>query len=666
MSPQTPPEVFISYSSKDKRYKDELLKQLKVLAHQEVISTWHDGLLIPGQQWNAEIVEHLNSSRVILLLISPDFLTSDYVNKVELTLAAERHKTKEACVIPVLVRNVNAWKSQPFGALKLGDLQAVPAAEKFITEWTNRNKAYSDVAGGIQRAIESLNETGADAIVAPPIPRPPFVGFVARRDGEGHNIVERLKEELAPQKHQLVALWGAGGVGKTTLAAEAARTLADDFSQRVVWVSADGRSDLPFTIFLDEIATQLDKDELRKLTLGAKLKAVHLLVTSAPTLVILDNFETISADERQQCLEFLAERAQCSALITTRQKLEHARSIPISGMALTEAEDFVDLLIDQTQDPDIFEVPYRKRLIATAEANPLIMEWIVGQIDLANDPEEVLNDLTHGEGDAAHRVFDRSYNLPQLDDGGRAVLLALSLFTPSGGRPTLAAVAGMDLAKNKDKKRFKKAQETLASLWFIKKVKGGQRLAVAGLTRELTKAHLAIDLRAKTLPPRFVSRFLGFAETHKHPTREDYNALELEKDNLLAATDLALALADGISVFRFAGVLAVPPDGVLLVRGYWDEALRVGELALKMARSLELKKEIGVWSHNVAVMYQIRGEPSVAKVLYDESLEIATKLGDQPGVAVTLHELARVAYEQGNPDEARRLYEESDDQKDSW
>src|SRR5882724_5369591 len=69
--PPNPPEVFVSYSSKDKKYKDDLLKQLKVLAEQKVISTWHDGLLVPGQKWNDEIVEHLDSSRVILLLISP-------------------------------------------------------------------------------------------------------------------------------------------------------------------------------------------------------------------------------------------------------------------------------------------------------------------------------------------------------------------------------------------------------------------------------------------------------------------------------------------------------------------------------------------------------------------------------------------------------------------
>src|SRR2546429_630327 len=52
---------------------------------------------------------------------------------------------------------------------------------------------------------------------APLIPKSPSVGFVARRDKEKREIVELLKENLSPTSSQLVALWGEGGHGKTTL-----------------------------------------------------------------------------------------------------------------------------------------------------------------------------------------------------------------------------------------------------------------------------------------------------------------------------------------------------------------------------------------------------------------------------------------------------------------
>ena len=82
------------------------------------------------------------------------------------------------------------------------------------------------------------------------IPRPPEVGFVARRDRRGVDIVAQLKEELAPQKNQLVALWGDGGVGKTTIAAEAVRGMTEVFAVRIVWISADGRPTSLFQICL--------------------------------------------------------------------------------------------------------------------------------------------------------------------------------------------------------------------------------------------------------------------------------------------------------------------------------------------------------------------------------------------------------------------------------
>lgn len=656
--PQTPPEVFVSYSHHDKDYKDQLVKQLNVLQRQGVISSWHDGLLVAGEKWNDEIVEHLNSSRIILLLVTPDFMNSDYIHNVELRRASERHESGEVSVVPVLVRNVNSWDNEPFGDLRLGDFQALPTGMKFIVEWDNLDKAFTNVAKGIQEVAKKLKLTSTKTASLAFVPRPPVVGFVARTDSEGRNIVARLKEELAPQMSQLVALWGGGGAGKTTLAAEVARELATDFSDRVVWVSADSRNDLPFSTFLDEIATQLGDDNLRKLAPELKAEAVRTLVAMAPTLIVLDNFETISAEERQRSLDFL-QRVQCSALITTRQRLEHARSVPIAGMTRDEAETFLALLVEQTQDAEIFSPPVRKRITETAEANPLIMEWIVGQIDLANDPEEVLSDLTHGEGEAAHRVFDRSYNLPQLNDGGRAVLLALSLFTPSAGRPTLAAVAGMDLGRDKDKRRFKKAQETLASLWLIKKMDGGLRLAVAGLTRELTKAHLAADIRAKTIPQRFVSHFVRYAKAHVQPTGKDYDALELEKENLVAASDIAFGLMDLQSVLRLAYTLALPSTGVLSVRGYWDEAQRIGGQALMLARSSQFEDAVARWSHNLAIMYQDRGEPAQARGLYNESFEIQTRLGDQKSVSYTLHQLATLAQDEGKFDEARRLYYDS-------
>jgi len=113
----------------------------------------------------------------------------------------------------------------------------------------------------------------------------------------------------------------------------------------------------------------------------------------------------------------------------------------------------------------------------------------MGQIDLAQDADTVLNELSHGGGDAAQRVFDRSFGLEQLGDDGRATLLALSMFAPDASRAALAEVAGF----GDDLKHLNEAVMRLASLYLMKTAAEGPRLTIAGLTREFTKARLAKD-----------------------------------------------------------------------------------------------------------------------------------------------------------------------------
>ena len=229
-------------------------------------------------------------------------------------------------------------------------------------------------------------------ISAPLIPKPPGVGFVARRDLEGHDIVGLLKTELSPESNLLIALWGEGGIGKTTLAAEVARALIKDYGQRLVWTSADKRADFTYSTFLDEIALRLDRNDLLRLAVDPKTSEVQMLLAEATTLVILDNFETISPDEAKFCSEFLAHRATCSGLITTREQIAGARNIRIDAMSPTEGEEFLDRLINQSADPKAFVGLDRKRLMETAALNPLVMDWVVAQIALAQRPADVLED----------------------------------------------------------------------------------------------------------------------------------------------------------------------------------------------------------------------------------------------------------------------------------
>ena len=483
------------------------------------------------------------------------------------------------------------------------------------------------------------------------IPRPPRVGFVRRYDSDGREIVERLKEELTPGNNRLVTLSGAGGLGKTTLAAEAARQLYAVFDGRVVWSSADGRADFALLSLLDDIATQLERADLRTLAPSEKEEQVRALVCARPTLVVTDNYETIAPEEKQR-IEAWFKPAQCSALFTSRPRIEGTVFVPVSAMSRKEAEDFLKRLTTQAQDKKIFSRKVRQRIYDTAEANPYVMQWVFGQIDSAQETDTVLKELQSGEGEAAQRVFDRSFNL--LDDDGRDALLALSLFAPSATRAALSAAAGFD-----DERRVNEALKNLNRLWLVKGIDENRRLAVEGLTRSMAAARLSRDPRADEFRRRFVAYLLSYAVERKAPTPENYDALEMEKDNLLGAAEAAFSSEDWDSVTRMAYTLAGPVEGMLSMRGYWGEAVKLGEQALQAARALQDEARVAGLSHNLAVMYQYRGELAEARRLYGESLEISKKLGDQHRVAITLIQLGRFAEEQVERKEARRLYSES-------
>lgn len=147
---RSPIEVFYSYAHADEKLRNELEKHLALLKQRGYISEWHDRRVLAGREWERDIDEHLNTARIILLLVSADFLASDYCYGIEMKRALERHEAGEAIVIPIILRKVD-WHTSPFGKL-----QALPKDGKPVTSWSNRDEAFYNVAEGIRKAIEEL------------------------------------------------------------------------------------------------------------------------------------------------------------------------------------------------------------------------------------------------------------------------------------------------------------------------------------------------------------------------------------------------------------------------------------------------------------------------------------------------------------------------------
>src|SRR5712692_7685383 len=117
-------KIFFCYAHEDEALLNKLKAQLRPLQRQGLLDVWYDRDISAGTDWERQIKEQLNTAQIILLLVSPDFMDSDYINDVELKRAIERHERGEAHVIPVILRHVS-WQGEP-----LGKLQALPTDGK--------------------------------------------------------------------------------------------------------------------------------------------------------------------------------------------------------------------------------------------------------------------------------------------------------------------------------------------------------------------------------------------------------------------------------------------------------------------------------------------------------------------------------------------------------
>lgn len=170
--------AFISYSHHDKAALDRLHVHLKNLTRGGHIETWYDRDILAGSDLNAEIARELEAADLFLLLVSPDFIASDYCVEREMKRALERHAAGAARVVPIIVEECD-WKAMG----ELRQLKAVPTDGKAISEWANANTAYLNVVQELRRIIEAdgLPTTVATAAPKPVAVRPATTRYRAKR-----------------------------------------------------------------------------------------------------------------------------------------------------------------------------------------------------------------------------------------------------------------------------------------------------------------------------------------------------------------------------------------------------------------------------------------------------------------------------------------------------
>lgn len=152
--------VFFSYTHVDESLRDQLEIHLSLLKREGLITAWHDRRIVAGSNLDDSIDEQLERADIILLLVSANFIASEYCFATEMKRAMERHKAGEARVIPVILRACD-WHTAPFGKLN-----AVPTDGRPVTSWPNQDEAFADIAKSIRAAVGATAPSSARASVS--------------------------------------------------------------------------------------------------------------------------------------------------------------------------------------------------------------------------------------------------------------------------------------------------------------------------------------------------------------------------------------------------------------------------------------------------------------------------------------------------------------------
>jgi hypothetical protein len=142
--------MVICYAHEDKKACEELEHHLSNMKYQQLIVSWSDREILPGKDWKKEIDTQLKTADLILLLISADFMSSEYCYGVEMQQALQRHRAGSARVISILLRSVD-WKNAPFS-----ELQMLPEDARSISQWKDRDEAWNSVVRDIRRVLNEM------------------------------------------------------------------------------------------------------------------------------------------------------------------------------------------------------------------------------------------------------------------------------------------------------------------------------------------------------------------------------------------------------------------------------------------------------------------------------------------------------------------------------
>lgn len=483
-----------------------------------------------------------------------------------------------------------------------------------------------------------------------------FPNFVGRE----HEL-EALRETLL-SGHQvtLYSFQGMGGVGKTTLATHIAYELRPHFPDGVLWARVDTSDTMSI---LSTFADAYGRDVSTYTDVESRSRVVRGLLADKRALIVLDNVQS-----SEQAVPLLPPSGTCAVIVTTRRhdlsvtRAAHRCLITSFSQEKGEALDLFAKVLGQ----DVVESE-RATLAEIADLLghlPLALD--IAACRMAYEPDwsapsflerlkqeqRRLNELAY-EDQNVRLSFNVSYEALSAEQ--QRFFAALGVF---GGEDF-----DVEAAAYVTETPRQEAEDGLRALYSLSLVQRGR----SGVSRRYRLHPLLRDYARERAQDdgvyeRMVAYFACYTESHE----EDHAALDLERDNIVAALEAAFEREMRPELVR--GANAFYP--FLEIRGLYALAevhLGRAEQAIRAtsdtpdpaaARDLAVMRDLAITLHKLGETAQHRGDYDRAEVVYREGLEAAYRSEYREGVKVILKGLGTIAYYRGDWTQARVFWQQ--------
>jgi tetratricopeptide (TPR) repeat protein len=523
------------------------------------------------------------------------------------------------------------------------------------------------------RQIESVSSTAKDlerSAALASLPRRPY--FVGREEE-----IKTILQSLQPNSRTfIIGIEGIGGMGKSTLATEIShRCIENDLFEAVIWISAQESiltlhgiepvipeaktlSDILITIGIN-----LGNPTIGNLSIQEQIRRAYNLLARQSTLLVLDNFETLSKSEQREILDFLRRSpVTLKVVITSRERVSEGQVIRLQGLSFEESQALLEW--DAQQKNIHLTNEQSKYLVDLTGGLPLALLWVQGQIAvLGYSVTQVLDKLSlDADIPILQYCFNHSWSLLGQSDA-KKLLFILALQPDPISRAALQEIAGILTNEH-----FANEISHLLQLSLIDHEHDKDQFSILPLTRRFVRTQFSSDRKFIKQAELRITQYYVKLLSQKSSFQEwrSYDDLLSERNNILSVAQWCYKSLQkqtrsnalpkqSKNIAEILVQIGTQFGSVLWQRAYWYDRMTLAHAALHAAKLLPDWKSVSTFARNISWIYFYQGDYLRALHWAEEALSATTKTEDELLIAAAKRSLGTVEMRLGNFDRSEKL-----------